>query len=179
MQDRGQLTSAVVGSGPKHLNLILGCIGDVDRGGVGDEKRCAQKRDLSVKIVVCKVHELVSGNGLVEVRWALSGAREANVGGRKGSFPHVSELVQDVRYILLVGHVIHEDHYTLLGKNHLGESGPLVETHGDVGRLVEVRTKSRLLQGTSVVANVNKVAVDNEDRDDIIRMRFDPRSDSL
>jgi hypothetical protein len=86
----------------------------------------------------------------------------------------MGELVKDVRVFDLVCVVIHEDNDTLLRQYHFGESGPLIEAHRNVRRLIQVIGQVRLLENIAVVSWLDEVAVDNEECHDVVGMVADP-----
>lgn len=69
---------------------------------------------------------------------ALMRAREGSVDWRKGCLPHLGELVQNIRVLCLVCFVVHEDDGALAAQDHVGEGGPVIETHGDFRGFVDV-----------------------------------------
>lgn len=86
----------------------------------------------------------------------------------------MSELIKYVGIFDLVCVVIHEDNDTLLRQDHFRESGPLVEAHRNIRRLVQVVGQIRLLEDIAVVSWLDEVAVDNQECHDIIGMVADP-----
>lgn len=137
----------------------------------------AKESNVCVEVVVGKVHQIISGGLLVKIRGTLSGAREGTVGGREGSFPHVSELIKEVGVLCLVCIVIHEGDNTLLRQNHLRKGRPLVQTHRNVWRLIEVVSQVGLLENVAVVSGLDEIAVDDQEGHDIVRMVANPGGD--
>lgn len=168
------LTCTVLVSKSQRAIFNGGCVGDVQFCRVGDQDILAEERNVCVEVVVCKVHQIISGGILVEIGRTLSSAREGTISGGEGSLPHVGELVENVRIFGLVCIVIHEDDDALLGKDQFGQSRPLVETHRNVWWLVKVIRQVGLLKNLTVVSWLNEIAVDNEERHDIIWVITNP-----
>lgn len=67
-------------------------------------------------------------------RRTLNRAWKGSVGGIKRRLPHLRELVQDIRHGCLIGFVVHKEDNALSHKDQRGESRPVVDAHGDLGR---------------------------------------------
>jgi len=175
--DEIRLTSTVASHGTKHTSVVSIGIGIVQFGSVWNQNRVTEKGDGLVEVVVGQVHELLLGEGYVgKSGWSLDGAGEVVVLRRERSLPHVCKLVKDIWYSGLVGVVVHEGDNTLAAQDHLGQSWPIVEMHGHLGRDVEIWNDSRGLESRDEVLHSNRgiVAVDNEKSDDVERVALDP-----
>lgn len=168
------LTSTVLIGKSKRAIFNGSCVGDVQFCRVGNQNTLAEERNVCVEVVVRKVHQIISGGVLVEIGRTLSSAREGTISRREGSLPHVGELVENVGIFGLVCVVIHEDDNALLRKDQFGQSRPLVETHRNVWWLVKVIRQVGLLKNLTVVTWLNKIAVDNEERHDIVWVIANP-----
>lgn len=168
------LTSTVLVGKSKRAIFNGSCVGDVQFCRVGNQNILAKERNVCVEVVVRKVHQIISGGVLVKIGRTLSSAREGTISRREGCLPHVGELVENVGIFGLVCVVIHEDDDALLRKDQFGQSRPLIETHRNVRWLVKVVRQVRLLKNFTVVAWLNEIAVDNEERHDIIWVITNP-----
>ena len=98
----------------KRTILDGSCVGNVQCRRVRNQDVLAEESDVCVEVVVGKVHQLGSGDFLVEIGRTLSNAGKARIGRREGSFPHVGKLIKDVGIFGLVCIVVHEDDDALL-----------------------------------------------------------------
>lgn len=91
----------------------------------------------------------------------------------------MSKLIENVRHRSLVCVVVHEDDDPLFGQNERRQDRPIPQSHGNIRRLVKIRSKARVLNGVDVILNRAKVRIDEEQCDDIIRVVLHPLSDLL
>ena len=123
--------------------------------------RLVPASEISVfKIVVRHVHPLLRLRA-IDPRRPLLRAWETAICGRKGGFPHLGELVEDVGDFGLVGVVVHEDDDALASQDHGAEGGPGGDVHGDLRGDVGELGEARGFEGGGVVAYADEVGVAN------------------
>ena len=89
----------------------------------------------------------------------------------------MAELVHDVRNSGVVGLVVHEHDDPCASQDHFRKRGPVVQAHGNLGWIVDVVNETRILNRSGVVSNIDIVAVDDQDGDDVVRVCLYPFSD--
>ena len=110
-------------------------------------------------------------------RWTLLGARECTLGRGEGSLPHLGELVHQPWVGGLVGLVIHEEDHALVGDDHLGECGPVTQSHGALRGCVDIVHQAGCLDGGHEVAGVHVVVVAHQDSHHVEGVFLNPFSD--
>lgn len=112
-----------------------------------------------------------------EIWRALHSAREIAVGGIKWSFPHLRELDQNPRHRGLICLVVHEYHNSLSCQNHGAQGWPIFNAHGFYRGRVGILDNPGVLEGGYKVADGIIVGIANENSDDIVGVRLNPRID--
>ena len=162
--------------GQSQAAVSLGRVGLVEEVDGRDQQRRVEDVELDVEVVVHEVQPVprsIAG----QVRGTLDDAGEVAVGGVEGRLPHLGELVEQPGERLLVGLVIHEHDDALAPHNHLLEGRPVIEGHGEIGRLVHIPQDAGLFDMRRVERWVRVVAVAQHDGDDVVRVIGHPLPD--
>lgn len=136
-------------------------IGLIEKDSVRDKQCRPEKRHFGVEVVICHVKS-VTGILRTQTWRTLDGTGEIAISRGERRLPHLRKLIQNVRDLDLVGVVVHEYHRSLVRQDHLRESRPVVQTHGDLRRFVGVIDEARVLDGTRKVAGHDEVRIANE-----------------
>ena len=105
---------------------------------------------------------------------ALDCAREVLVGGGERGLPDLGELIHQPGERGLVGAVIESENRALVGKDHGGESRPVVQAHGDLRRRPHQVHQPGALDGATEVSRIDEVKVAHKNRDDLVRVLSHP-----
>lgn len=157
-----------------HDRVVAVCGSDLSR--VGDVDIGTEQVESRVKVVVDEVHQVGSRATRIDpVNRAIEGNRSLVV----RILPGVLEVRQDVRYRRDVGRVVDEGDHGLASIDHGAEGRPRV-----LGQSGSTRARSECLgREASGLERRSKrgdglvVGVDNEDGNDIVGVRVDPRFD--